>query len=166
MRLELFRLSKALLIAAFLLLTSHVVSLRATNDLKVEDVMTIPELVDTGVSKLTLTQRAALNRWLNRYTAAVIAVGRQSRAEKAVQTSAVPKSSCTPAVESTISGEFTGWEGETIFKFDNGQIWQQAEYNYTYSYSYRPEVTIYQTSQGCRMKVEDEDETILVRRIR
>jgi len=58
------------------------------------------------------------------------------------------------------------WEGETIFKLDNGQIWQQAEYAYTYSYAYRPDVTIYQTTAGCRMKVEDEDETIIVERIK
>ncbi len=75
-------------------------------------------------------------------------------------------SSCVPAVESTISGEFTGWEGETIFKLDNGQIWQQAEFDYTYDYEYRPDVTIYQTSSGCRLKVEDVEETIIVRRIK
>src|SRR5712691_3605313 len=75
-------------------------------------------------------------------------------------------SNCAPAIESAISGEFNGWDGETIFKLDNGQIWQQAEYDYTYSYSYRPEVTIYQTSSGCRMKVEDEEETILVKRLK
>jgi len=62
---------------------------------------------------------------------------------------------CAPAIESTISGEFTGWQGETIFKLDNGQIRQQAEYAYVYSYSYRPDVTIYQTTGGCRIKVED-----------
>jgi len=73
---------------------------------------------------------------------------------------------CAPAIESSISGEFHGWDGETIFKLDNGQIWQQAEYDYTYSYSYRPDVTIYQTRAGCRMKVEDEDDTIMVERIK
>jgi hypothetical protein len=35
-----------------------------------------------------------------------------------------------------------------------------------YSYAYAPDVTIYQTSSGCRMKVEDEDETVLVKRIK
>jgi hypothetical protein len=73
---------------------------------------------------------------------------------------------CAPAIESTISGDFNGWEGETIFKLDNGQIWEQAEYSYMYSYQYRPDVTIYQTASGCRLKVEDEDETILVRKLR
>ena len=71
-----------------------------------------------------------------------------------------------PAVESSISGEVNGWSGETIFKLDNGQIWQQAEYDYTYFYEYHPDVTIYETSAGCRMKVEDEDETLLVKRIK
>ena len=75
-------------------------------------------------------------------------------------------SGCSPAIETTISGDFNGWDGETIFKLDNGQIWQQAEYDYTYSYSYRPDVTIYAVSGGCRMKVEDEDETIMVKRVK
>jgi hypothetical protein len=59
------------------------------------------------------------------------------------------------------------WLGcETIFKLDNGQIWEQAEYAYMYSYSYRPDVTIYQTNSGCRLKVEGDEETILVKRIK
>jgi hypothetical protein len=73
---------------------------------------------------------------------------------------------CTPAIESAINGEFKGWDGETIFKLSNGQIWQQAEYDYMYSYSYSPDVTIYSTQSGCSMKVEDEDETILVKRLK
>ncbi len=76
------------------------------------------------------------------------------------------RSACSPAIESTISGEFEGWSGETIFKLDNGQIWEQAEYDYEYEYDYRPDVTIYETSAGCKMKVEGMDETILVRKIR
>jgi len=76
------------------------------------------------------------------------------------------RSSCTPAIEASISGEFHGWDGETIFKLDNGQIWQQAEYDYDYDYEYNPDVTIYSTSGGCKMKVEGDDKTILVKRIK
>jgi hypothetical protein len=78
----------------------------------------------------------------------------------------VPRSSCSPAIESAISGDVEGWSGDTIFKLDNGQIWEQAEYDYDYFYDYNPDVTIYETSAGCRMKVEGEDETILVKRIK
>lgn len=76
------------------------------------------------------------------------------------------RSSCVPAIESAISGDVEGWDGETIFKLENGQIWQQAEYDYTYFYEYNPDVTIYQTNAGCRMKIEGEDETVLVKRIK
>lgn len=73
---------------------------------------------------------------------------------------------CARAIESQIDGTFEGWSGETIFKLTNGQIWQQAEYAYTYHYAYRPEVIIYPVRGGCRMKVEDLRETILVKRLK
>jgi hypothetical protein len=92
-------------------------------------------------------------------------VAAQAKASSAVGLS-VRSGSCVPAVESAISGDIHGWDGETIFKLDNGQIWQQAEYDYTYFYDFHPDVTIYQTSAGCRMKVEDEEETILVKRLK
>jgi hypothetical protein len=76
------------------------------------------------------------------------------------------RGSCTPAIESAITGEIEGWDGETIFKLDNGEIWQQAEYDYTYFYEYHPDVTIYLTSSGCRMKVEGESDTVVVKRIK
>ena len=127
------------------------------SSLRIEQVMTPQEIQETGVGTLSLQQRNALNRWLLNYTVRVLS---------SAQTAKQPATGCTPAIETTMDGEFNGWEGETIFKLANGQIWQQAEYSYTYSYSYRPDVTIYQTRAGCRLKVEDEDETILVKRIK
>jgi len=133
--------------------------------LKIDQVMTHQELRDTGVSTLNVGQRQALNEWLNRYTLKVLSVAAEQQATIPREMPSI-RSSCSPAVESTISGEIEGWEGDTIFKLDNGQIWQQAEYDYTYFYAFRPDVTIYQTSAGCRMKVEDETETVLVKRIK
>lgn len=69
-------------------------------------------------------------------------------------------------IESQIDGEFSGWEGETIFKLTNGQIWQQAAYAYTYSYKYRPRVLIFRTSGGYEMQVEGMDRRIRVVRIK
>ncbi len=123
----------------------------------IEKVMTRQELEETGVAGLTPDQRAALDRWLSRFTVRVLKMARSPGTQTI-------SSNCASAIETTISGEFNGWE--TVFKLDNGQIWQQLGYSYMYSYSYRPGVTIYQTSGGCRMKVEDEEETILVRRIK
>ena len=69
-------------------------------------------------------------------------------------------------IESRIDGEFTGWDGNTIFKLVNGQIWQQTEYAYTYSYKYMPKVTIYRSSSGWKMKVDGMDREIRVRRLK
>ncbi len=133
--------------------------------LTLDQVMTQQEMHDTGVSTLTASQRQALNDWLSRYTMKILQIAAQQVSPNSNTFSSVP-SSCSPAIETTVSGEIEGWSGDTIFKLDNGQIWQQAEYDYTYFYEYRPDVTIYQTSAGCRMKVEDETDTVLVKRIK
>ena len=161
-----FVMATVLLGMGLFLLTGMVGAQQGTLELGIEDVMTAQELRDTGVSGLTVPQRKALSGWLNRYTERVITLAVNQGAKEAAPTRRSARSDCVPAVENTIAGDFKGWDGETIFKLDNGQIWQQAEYDYSYSYSYRPDVTIYETSAGCRMKVEDENETILVRRIR
>ena len=69
-------------------------------------------------------------------------------------------------IESTIEGEFNGWEGETIFKLSNGQIWQQVSYAYTYHYSYRPKVFIIKTHGAYKMKVDGVSGTIFVKRLK
>lgn len=69
-------------------------------------------------------------------------------------------------IESRIDGEFSGWEGETIFKLENGQIWQQVTYAYMYKYKYRPKVLIFGTRGGYEMQVEGVDKRIRVIRIR
>ncbi len=58
------------------------------------------------------------------------------------------------AIESRIEGAFSGWEGETIVKLRNGQIWQQNEYYYHYHYAYMPEVVIFKSGAGYKMFVE------------
>jgi hypothetical protein len=68
----------------------------------------------------------------------------------------------TNVIETQIDGDFEGWEGETIFKMMNGQIWQQSSYDYTYHYAYSPEVLIYEFQGSWIMRVVDVDETINV----
>ena len=69
-------------------------------------------------------------------------------------------------IEGTIDGEFKGWDGSTIFKLTNGQVWKQSEYSYLYHYSYRPSVFIYESKDGVKMKVEDVDEVISVKKLK
>jgi hypothetical protein len=103
---------------------------------------------------LSQTQRKELDRWLARYTFLILE-------EKKIT------SGCDPVIETRIDGEFNGWDGETVYKLRNGQIWQQASYHYHYHYAYAPEVTIYPTAGGCALRVsDDDDEAISVPRLR
>jgi hypothetical protein len=77
------------------------------------------------------------------------------------------KTSSTPdSIETQIDDTFNGWDGETIFKLSNGQIWQQSSYAYTYHYAYRPKVLIYRSGSVYRMTVEGVDSTIQVKRLK
>lgn len=67
-------------------------------------------------------------------------------------------------VRHTIISDFNGWIGDTIFKMENGEIWQQDEYEYEYNYSYRPNALIY--SDGWNYRLEVEGYTIQVKRIK
>lgn len=81
------------------------------------------------------------------------------------ETPSLPGSTST-IIESYIDGTFEGWDGDTLFKLRNGQIWEQASYSYTYHYAYSPEVLIYSTAGGYKMVVEGVSETIYVRRLK
>ena len=69
-------------------------------------------------------------------------------------------------INTYIYGDFEGWEGETIFRLDNGQIWQQSSYAYMYQYAYHPEVMLINISGSWKMKVEGVDEMIDVIRLK
>jgi len=69
-------------------------------------------------------------------------------------------------IESTIAGEFDGWDGDTVVLLDNGQIWQQVEYYYEYMYAYRPSVTIFQRADLHYMVVEGIGKPIGVMRLK
>jgi hypothetical protein len=90
------------------------------------------------------------------------------RAPSAVNKPAqVPAILSTPEViESAIDGDFEGWDGDTLFKLRNGQIWQQSSYDYTYHYSYSPKVLIYRSGSVYKMKVDGVDDSISVTRLK
>lgn len=57
-------------------------------------------------------------------------------------------------IESQVDGDFEGWEGETVVKLTNGQVWQQTEYHYHYHYAFMPKVIILKTTIGHKMIVD------------
>ena len=69
-------------------------------------------------------------------------------------------------IETQVDGEFNGWEGETIVKLTNGQVWRQSEYHYFYHYAYRPKVVVYRSGGGYKMQVEGVDQAVGVESLR
>lgn len=155
---------RALLVAAFPLASAQSVMAQqsAVTPPPVEQMMTPSELAATGVTKLTETERNALNQWLAKYTAVVLQVAAMQGQQPGGD--ALPLSGAV--VESRIDGTFNGWDGETVFKLQNGQVWQQASYAYMYHYAYAPRVLIYRSGAGFKMKVDGVTNEIAVRRLR
>jgi hypothetical protein len=69
-------------------------------------------------------------------------------------------------IEGQIEGDFEGWEGETIVKLTNGQIWQQSEYYYYYRYAFMPKVLIFKSGSAYKMKVEGIERPVGVMRLK
>jgi hypothetical protein len=61
-------------------------------------------------------------------------------------------------IESRVDGDFSGWEGETIVKLTNGQIWQQTEFHYVYHFASKPKARIYSSDGEYKMKIEGIDD--------
>ena len=96
--------------------------------------------------------------------------GKKLRIERIAAAGAGPGRAFTrptsePVIESRVDGEFEGWEGETIVKLANGQVWEQSEYYYRYRYAYRPEVLIYRSGGRYKMLVEGIDKAVRVVRL-
>jgi len=55
-------------------------------------------------------------------------------------------------LESYITDEFEGWDGDTVYELDDGSEWELVSYTYSYSYSYRPRAIVWQ--DGCKFFLE------------
>jgi hypothetical protein len=69
-------------------------------------------------------------------------------------------------IESKIDGDFNGWDGETIIKLINGQIWRQLDYHYEYHYAFMPKVLIYKAGGIYKAKVDGTDTAVTVMRLK
>jgi hypothetical protein len=121
-----------------------------------ESLMTKGAQEAIGVSSMTPSQREALRRTLIDNFAAGFEKGK----EVGLKAIARARAGSPSVIESKIDGEFEGWQGETIVKLVNGQIWQQAEYRYEYHYAFMPDVLIYRSGGGYKMKVKGTDEAV------
>jgi hypothetical protein len=87
----------------------------------VETLMTPEDFSASGLDKLSAEERAHLSEWLARYREGVTEgppprkTSEQLAEEKEVE------------IDAKVVPAFRGWSGKTIFKLDNGQVWQQRQ---------------------------------------
>lgn len=117
-----------------------------------------------GFDKLSSQQRAEVARLLQEVYQIGVQEGKKSAVVSQPRGAAGAPSSSV--IETQIDGDFEGWEGETIVKLMNGQIWQQTEYHYHYHYAFMPKVLIYRSGGGYKMKVEGVEKAVGVERLR
>lgn len=82
--------------------------------------MSADEFDASGLSKLSPEELAALDAWLLRYTAGEAEMLQRSNAE-------VREAAGEVRILSRLQPPFDGWDGNTLFRLENGQVWKQRQ---------------------------------------
>lgn len=105
------------LFAAIFILTSAVTLVSAAEPFQgIEKLMDPAQFKQAGLHKLTAEELETLNQWLSGYADAAD----DSAAGGQTAVAAVPE-----RIVSHIDGPFSGWDGKTVFRLKNGQVWRQ-----------------------------------------
>lgn len=144
----------------------------------VEERMTGQEFTATGLHKLTPEELAALNAWLRKHsvatldrpagTSAVATTGAVTAPADGQRAEQDQEAEDAKLIQSRITGEFNGWDGNTVFRLDNGMVWKQDEDDVFRARPavHNPVVTIKRGMlRGWRLQVEGYDEKVKVERL-
>jgi hypothetical protein len=66
----------------------------------------------------------------------------------------------------TIKGTCNGYKRGMTFELTNGRTWEQTCYTYSYAYSYRSDAELDESGSLGRLKLEDMDEWVDVKKIK
>ncbi|MCD9086826.1 hypothetical protein [Stenotrophomonas sp. SY1] len=69
-------------------------------------------------------------------------------------------------IETRIAGDFDGWEGNSAFTMENGQVWQQTDGRTARTRMQHPRVYLFRQNGYYEMRVEGMRDSIRVRRER
>ncbi len=126
----------------------------------IEKLMTSEEYEAAGLDKLSTSEREALNQWLIRYTAedSQVLLNTDEEVIQAVE---------EQEILARMDDGFKGWSGETVFRLDNGQVWQQRRRgNYKYNGPANPEVRITKNFMGFfRLELVESGKSVQVKRL-
>jgi hypothetical protein len=145
----------------------------------IEERMTGKEFSETGLSKLSPDELAALNEWLRSHSVATLEDARYSPATATAAAAAASGDTrgfedkhdwdSDAAIVSRIKGEFSGWEGDgTVIELENGMVWKTAERS---QFVIPPQEGLLATIDkgmfgGWRLEVEGYNKSVVVKRIK
>ncbi len=133
------------------------------------------EFTAAGLDRLTPAELEALNNWIRRHSVATlsqpkggsyVASANDGADDRGFQHKKDSKKDRSP-ITSRIKGDFTGWDGHTVFKLENGMIWEQVDQDKFYIREVQnPEVTIKPGMFGTwRLSVDGHNSNCRVKRI-
>jgi hypothetical protein len=126
----------------------------------VEALMTPEEYRAAGLEKLSPAEREALNKFLVRYTAeeSQVLLNSDEEVKKAVE---------EQEIVAVIQQPFKGWSGDTVFRLDNGQVWQQRLRGNYYYVGSNPEIRITKNFMGFyKMELIENGKAVGVKRLK
>lgn len=125
----------------------------------IEQLMTQEEFEAAGLAALSQEQLEQLNKWLIRYTARDAEVMATSNKEV--------RKEADKEYRSRIVGRFEGWDGDTRFILENGEIWEQRQSGKWRTRMDNPEVLIYKNALGFyNLRIIEANRVVGIRRIK
>ena len=152
---------------SLLLLTTSLTLIAAEGFSSLEEQMTGKEFDAAGLEKLSPQELGALNAWIRKHSLATLATAASNTATEAAPAAQKKDDGERSTITSKLVGTFTGWDGQTVFKLENGMIWAQKGKKKFHSKEIdNPVVTVEPGMFGSwRLQVEGVDEDCKVLRI-
>ena len=165
------RIRRVAMVAGFLVVVALPLRSEAAQAFSsLEEQMTGVEFTAAGLQKLTPDELEALNQWIRKRSLATLDVpsrsGTSTGGDQQAGLSSIEDME-REEFTSRIVGPFSGWDGQTVFKLENGMIWAQAKDDKFYTREIQsPAVTIKPGMFGnWYLEVEGVDEECRVERI-
>lgn len=141
-----------------------------TPDFDVLKAMSVADFRAAGLDKLSDGEIKSLDAWFQAYqrqhgsACPATAAATQAGAQPAL----AADKNADDSINARLVGDFRGWGGGTVFKLDNGQVWEQTDDSeLTVGRLSNPRVTISRGLLGAYyLSVEGVRDTVTVRRIK
>lgn len=100
----------------------------------VESLMTPEDFEASGLDNLSDAERAHLSVWLERYRQGAV-VGPEVQKPPSQWSEEERRAEREFQITAKVVPSFRGWSGRTVFRLDNGQIWQQRMASQKFRYN-------------------------------